>query len=66
MQLAISALPDHPVRTRTTVLADPLDKSVVRLDHSELVGASVSHFVGNCDFCVGGTVGVDAVDSAVS
>lgn len=66
MQLAISSLPDHPVRTRATVLADPLDKSVVRLDHSELVGTSVGHFVGNGDFCVGGTVGVDAVDSAVS
>lgn len=46
MQLAISALPDHPVRTGATVLADPLNKSVVRLDHSELVGASVGHFVG--------------------
>jgi len=46
MQLAISALPNHPVRTGATVLADPLNKSVVRLDHSELMGASVGHFVG--------------------
>jgi hypothetical protein len=58
MKLAIGALPDHPVRTGPTVLADPLDKSVVRLDHSELVGASVGHFVGNCGGVVGGTVKV--------
>jgi hypothetical protein len=64
MKLAIGALPYHPVRTRSTVLADPLDKSVIRLDHPELVGAGVGHFVGNLwRFCMWYSKGVDAIKS---
>ena len=43
MKLAVGAFEDEPARTGATLLTDPLDQRVVRLDHPEVVGATDSH-----------------------
>jgi hypothetical protein len=43
MKLAVRAFENAPVRSRTAVLAHPLDQSAVRLDHLKCVWTRVDH-----------------------
>jgi hypothetical protein len=47
MKLAVGAFIDGPVRSRATVLANPLNERIVRLDHDKGVSARDGHCHGS-------------------
>ena len=47
MKLAVGAFIDCPVRPRAAVLANPLDESIVRLNHDKGVSARDCHCHGS-------------------